>query len=311
MEKEFDEKYIEQILKENKFLKAKLKREKELAEQANMELVKMNIEAEQQAQELKKINQKFKKHFLETIQIIENIIELKNPGYKNHARRVADGCVFLGKKLELDKEAISILNITGKIHEIGKLGIPESILKKKPEELTREEIVLIHSHPLMGEHVFQGVEEFKEIACNIRHMRENVDGSGLPDHLVGNEIPLGARILAIAETFDTLYMRKGKQFSPQKLYESLLQKSDIIFDARLLELYEDFVLTYYAGKKLDDRKSVFLEELEEGMVVAKNVRTLNNIMLVPKGTALTSEIIAKIKKYAEHEPIKYIEIYKK
>jgi response regulator RpfG family c-di-GMP phosphodiesterase len=310
MEKEFDEKFIEQLIRENKFLKAKLKREHELAEQANMELVRMNIESETQAQELKQLNLKLQKGFLETIRIIENIIELKNPGYKKHAKRVAEGCVFLGKKLDLSKEELLTLEVTGRIHEIGKLGIPEHVTRKKPTELTKEEIVLIHSHPVMGESVFEGLKEFEHVAKNIRHMRENVDGSGLPDHLVGEEIPLGARILAIAETFDTLYQRKGQHVPAEKLYEALLKKADVCFDARLVELYEDFVLTKYSGKTLEDRKSVLLEDLQEGMKISKSIRTLSNIMLVPKGTVLTTEIINKIKKYAEHEAITHIEVYK-
>ncbi|GAB4175475.1 MAG: hypothetical protein Kow00108_10650 [Calditrichia bacterium] len=307
---DYDEKMIEELIKENKFLKAKLKREHQLAEQANMELVQMNIEAETKSQELKRANEKLKKHFMETISIISRIIELKSPGYEKHARRVAKGCLFLGKKLNLDEDQLHCLEVSALIHEIGKVGIPEHLMKKKSEELTKEEILLIHSHPVLGESVFEGLSEFENIGKTIRHMRENFDGSGRPDRLVGDDIPLGSRILAIVETFDTYYMRRGREYPVEKIYNALIQKSDTCFDPRLVELFEDFVLTHYAGKSLDDRKIIPLDQLEEGMVVSKNVRTLNNILLVPKGATLSAEIIEKIRRYATHEPLTHVEVFK-
>lgn len=301
---------IEQLKKEIEVLKYRLKREKELAEQANMELVQMTIEAERKARELEELNRKIKKHFLETIQIIENIIELKNPGYKNHAKRVSDGCRFLGEKLQLSDDEIQNLCISGRIHEIGKLGIPESVLKKAPSELTEADINILHAYPVLGESIFANLEEFHEVAKNIRHMRENVDGSGYPDRLAGDEIPLGSRILAICEAFDTLYYRRGGAVPPEKIYEIIVKKGNSAFDARLVDLYEDFVITYYAGKKLDHIETVTVEQLQEGMILAKNLRTLSNVMIAPKDTRLTTEIIQKIRKFATHEPIPHIDVYK-
>lgn len=130
-------------------------------------------------------------------------LDAKDPKTSGHSDRMADYAVQLGESLELTDEDLEILHIASLLHDIGKVGVPDSILSK-PGPLTEEERGIVQQHPVIGESICAPLKSLRHVLPLIRHHHERMDGSGYPDGLCGDRIPLKARILQIADIYDAL-----------------------------------------------------------------------------------------------------------
>jgi putative two-component system response regulator len=130
-------------------------------------------------------------------------IEAKDPYTEGHCDRLSQYSVALGEKLGLPKHLCVALRRGGLTHDIGKLAVPESILLK-PGPLTPEKRKIMEQHPIVGERICAPLRSFRHVLPIIRHHHEKWDGSGYPDGLKGEEIPLTARILQVTDIFDAL-----------------------------------------------------------------------------------------------------------
>ena len=130
-------------------------------------------------------------------------IEARDPYTQGHCARLSDLAIALGNKLRLPEELIEALRIAGIVHDIGKVAVPDAILSK-PGKLTREEIEVMQKHPVVGEQICAPLKFFRDVLPIIRHHHERMDGSGYPDGLHGERIPLTARILQTVDIYDAL-----------------------------------------------------------------------------------------------------------
>ena len=130
-------------------------------------------------------------------------IEARDPYTQGHCERLADLAAALGSKLRLPGELIEALRIAGIVHDIGKVAVPDAILSK-PGKLTSDEREVMQKHPVVGEHICAPLKAFREVLPIIRHHHERMDGSGYPDGLEGEKIPLTARILQTVDIYDAL-----------------------------------------------------------------------------------------------------------
>jgi putative nucleotidyltransferase with HDIG domain len=139
--------------------------------------------------------------YLDTIRSLAAAVDAKDPYTRGHAQRVAALSVEIGRELGLGRDALQALEYGGILHDIGKIGIPDSILTK-PAPLTDDEMALVRAHPVIGAEIVAGVEFLKDAIPAIRHHHERWDGSGYPSGLAGDAIPLVARIVNIVDTWD-------------------------------------------------------------------------------------------------------------
>jgi putative two-component system response regulator len=130
-------------------------------------------------------------------------IEGKDPYTHGHCERLSDYSARLGEHLELPEDQIVALRRAGVVHDIGKVAVPDSILLK-PGRLTEEEWKLIKEHPVVGERICAPLKSFRLVLPIIRHHHEKLDGSGYPDGLRGEAIPVAARVLQIVDVYDAL-----------------------------------------------------------------------------------------------------------
>jgi putative two-component system response regulator len=130
-------------------------------------------------------------------------IEARDPYTRGHCERLADMSARMGERLGIPEDQIKALRRAGVVHDIGKVAVPDSILLK-PGPLTAEEIAIIQKHPVVGERICAPLKTFRLVLPIIRHHHEKYDGSGYPDGLVGDAIPLTARILQISDVYDAL-----------------------------------------------------------------------------------------------------------
>jgi len=130
-------------------------------------------------------------------------IELKIPPMAGHSDRLADCAVRFGEHLGLSQDELKALRAASVLHDIGKVAVPDRILMK-PEGLSPDEMQIVRQHPVVGEEICAPLKSFRHLLPLIRHHHERTDGSGYPDGLMGDSIPLGAQILQMADIFDAL-----------------------------------------------------------------------------------------------------------
>ena len=130
-------------------------------------------------------------------------IEGKDPYTHGHCERLSEYSASLGQHLGLVEEQLIALRRAGVVHDIGKIAVPDSILLK-PSSLTPDEWKLIQEHPVVGERICAPLKSFRHVLPIIRHHHEKFDGSGYPDHLRGEDIPITARVMQIVDVYDAL-----------------------------------------------------------------------------------------------------------
>ncbi len=162
---------------------------------------------EDRTNQLREANEELRRLFMGSIKALAQALEAKDEYTQGHSERVAEVSVGIARYLSLGESEIDDMWLAGFLHDIGKIGIQESVLNK-PGELTACEWDLIKQHPVLAERILRPIEELSEVIKVVRHHHERYDGSGYPDGLAGSEIPLGARILSVADAYDALTSKR-------------------------------------------------------------------------------------------------------
>jgi HD-GYP domain-containing protein (c-di-GMP phosphodiesterase class II) len=155
------------------------------------------------AEDVRRLYQQVQRAIYQSLLGLANALEAKDACTKGHSERVGAWSRQVAAALGLPPEAVDMIGQAGLLHDIGKIGIPEAVLRK-PGPLEPEEWTIMRNHPLIGAQIVAPFDFFATGALMIRHHHERCDGSGYPDGLVGDEIPIGARIIAVADVYDAL-----------------------------------------------------------------------------------------------------------
>jgi putative nucleotidyltransferase with HDIG domain len=157
--------------------------------------------------ELKDTYDKLETAYMESIETLRYTVEAKDKYTRGHSDRVSAYSVLIGEKLGLSEQDINTLKIGGLFHDIGKIGVPDSILLKD-SKLTDDEYSEIKNHPSIGAHILSNASIFKDMIPIVKHHHEKYDGTGYPGKLAGEDIPYLARIAAVADAFDAMTSRR-------------------------------------------------------------------------------------------------------
>jgi HD-GYP domain-containing protein (c-di-GMP phosphodiesterase class II) len=141
--------------------------------------------------------------FLSTVEALANALEARDHETSSHARWITDTALRVGSELGLDGRAMKRLELGALFHDIGKIGIPNSILLK-PSPLTPDEQRLIETHPELGERILAAIDQLRDVRVIVRACHERWDGEGYPDGLAGEEIPMESRIVFACDAFHTM-----------------------------------------------------------------------------------------------------------
>ena len=141
--------------------------------------------------------------FIHTVEALASAIDAKDPYTYGHSNRVARFSSAICEEMGMSRKEVRQVELAAILHDIGKIGTPESILQK-PGRLTPKEMERIHEHPEKGAHILSNIIEFRDVVKWIRHHHEWYDGQGYPDHIAADDIPLQARVITIADTFDAM-----------------------------------------------------------------------------------------------------------
>ena len=212
-------------------------------------LIESGIKSIKQMNEIKKINneltdtyEKLEQSYLESIQTLRYTVEAKDIYTRGHSDRVAAYSVLIGKKLGLSDNDLKTLEIGGLFHDIGKIGVPDSIIQKDTK-LTDDEYSQIKQHPNIGVHILSNATIFKDILPIVEHHHEKFDGTGYPSRLAGNDIPYFARITAVADSFDAMTSRRSYRDSlpMDKVISEFERCRGTQFDPELDDLFLDIL----------------------------------------------------------------------
>jgi putative nucleotidyltransferase with HDIG domain len=177
--------------------------------------------------------------FTQTVRALASAIDARDPSTRKHSDHVSSIAVEIGQAMNLSEPEIEQLEWAGLLHDIGKIGIRDAVLLK-PERLTREERMLMNEHPAKGEEILRDVDQLAKVRPLIRHHHEWYNGSGYPDRLIGEEIPLLARVLHVADAFEAMTASRPYRpipLSPAEALAELHRYAGIQFDPRVVEAF--------------------------------------------------------------------------
>ena len=195
---------------------------------------------------LKEKNEELEKAYLESIQTLRYTVEAKDSYTRGHSDRVSELSVLIGKHLGLSEDDLKILRIGGLFHDIGKIGVPDSVLLKEGK-LTDDEYSEIKNHPSIGKQILSNATIFKDMIPIVYSHHEKFDGTGYPEGLKGDNIPFFARITAVADTFDAMTSNRSYRSAlPLDVVRAEIEKcSGTQFDPSIAKVFLDIIDYHY------------------------------------------------------------------
>lgn len=203
-------------------------------------IVKQKNEIEELLLEVENLMQENDRIYFETIKSLAKTIDAKDQYTGGHCERVTEFSLYIGKELGLSQEDLSSLTYGAMLHDIGKIGVPESIITKEGK-LTDEEYQLMKSHPEKGYEILKDIHFLKDARLGVMQHHERFDGRGYPHGLTGKDIDLKARIIAIADAFDAMTSDRSyrKALSLEKAIQQLIDYKSIQFDPNMVDILVD------------------------------------------------------------------------
>ena len=195
--------------------------------------------------EKSRLYQELRDTFFCAAEALADAIEKRDPYTGGHTKRVLQYSVAIGKYLDLKESELERLRLAAVLHDIGKIGIEDSILRKKGK-LSPDEYEMVKKHPVWGAEIMGHIKQLKDIIPGMRYHHERMDGNGYPDHLHDNEIPIIAKIISVADTFDAITTERPYQesLSVNVAFKELRGSAGTQFDSRVVEA---FLKAYEAG----------------------------------------------------------------
>lgn len=196
--------------------------------------------------ELKDTYDKLERAYMESIQTVRYTVEAKDAYTRGHSDRVSEYSVLIGKYMGLPEEDLRTLRIGGLFHDVGKIGVPDSILLKT-EKLTDDEYSEIKNHPTIGAHILSTATIFENLIPIVKHHHEKYDGTGYPSKLKGEDIPFFARIAAVADTFDAMTSKRTyRDALPVDTVKAEIERcKGSQFDPKIADVFLDILNNHY------------------------------------------------------------------
>jgi cyclic di-GMP phosphodiesterase len=261
----------------------------------------------------KELNRRYKtiqKNYFQTLHMFTNLIGVFDENLGDHSLRVARLAMNLARRHpQVADDAMPMVEAAGLLHDIGIVGLPNTVLTKKKIEMTGDERRDYQAHPVQGEVILKEVDFLHPVALLVRAHHEQYNGRGFPDGLRREEIPLIARVISAADAYDHMVYQRNLPLGA--IPENLQQQRGYQLDPRLVDLLIEYNAEHMMEEAGKDFLDVALDELTEGMMLARNIRRKNGALLMPVMTELTLHGIEKLNTYRELANIsKKISVFK-
>jgi response regulator RpfG family c-di-GMP phosphodiesterase len=281
-----------------------------LTREKNAELRTLNVELEARVaartQEVSEAHERLKRGYLKSIKVFSNLLELRSGQLAGHGRRVAEVARDLARAMGVGEEEVVHVFVAGLLHDIGLMGMNDALLVRPVMRYSAEEMTQYRSHPQVGEQSLLALDEMQPVLPIIRAHHERHDGAGFPDRLAGAAIPLGARILAVADAYDDLQVGHVAEvkLSAQEARILMRKGRGSQFDPEVLDVFlQSFETAAAALASAGAHASMVLTSaaLESDMVLAKDLVSARGILMLTAGHRLTNSLIRKIREFELRE----------
>ena len=270
-----------------------------LSVQQNEQLRELNqsLEAKvaSRTEELVGSNDKLKRNFLTSIQVFSSLIELRGENLAGHSRRVADLARRIALRMGLDARETQQIFIAGLLHNIGKIGFSDSLLDMAVPRMNGDLLGLYRNYPARGEQLLMPLEDLREAATLVRAHQERFDGEGFPDRLAGLDIPLGARILALASDYDNLQIGtlSERHLRPDQAAKIVIESSGKRYDPAVVAAFGEVTTGRNPVETLRDT-GLPVAKLKPGMRTTRDLVTKEGSLLLSTDHLLTERMIRQI-----------------
>jgi response regulator RpfG family c-di-GMP phosphodiesterase len=289
------------------------------------------IEIQQKHDQLVGLNARLEQSLMDTIRFMSSLIETLNPRLGAYMRRTSEQAKRVAEEMGLAGENLKQVEIAGLIHDVGLIGVPDRYWEKEDKDLIKSEDRQFKNHPLIASFLLETIDRLTEVAPIVRHHHENVDGTGFPDKLLADDIPIGSKIIAVVGDYfrilsgwkaeksyvlsraRTCFGLTAKQLSssvPEEMIHEVAVKSLLLnvntkYDFRVITVFLKTIKrpdgTECANAPVD--ANVAIHRLCEGMVLSSDLRLTDGRLLLASGTKLRMESIQSIRRLHSHQLI--------
>lgn len=284
----------------------------------------LDAKVKKRTEELNEKTKELEESFFSIIRSFSAITDSFTPEDAGHGRRVSALCNEIGKKIKLPEEELKDLEIAALLHDIGKIGLPKTPAAPYMENMSANEKSNYKRHSKEGHNILRFIPKLERASLFIKHHHENYDGSGFPDGLPEEEIPLCSRIIAVADAYDRISARTDTNDNPfvkeyaratgrtsEHIEQSelahmaaiyyLKQNAFSLFDPNIIKAFLEILKTY--GFNFQNERALSVDQLEAGMILTRPLYSEKGRFLLPYNTTLSISVIEKLKSIHEGDPI--------
>lgn len=272
---------------------------------------------------LTKANRSLQEGFYNTVRALASVLDMSTPSLAGHGRRVSELSLAMARQMGLKSLDVMQVEVAALLHDIGKAGFSEALTRTMPQDMSRDDQIRYRSHPEQGQNILRVIPQLDGVGLLIRHHHERYDGEGFPDGLSETEIPLGARIISVADAFDrTLhnpalssaavksYLRekdttqeygKGDTLLRQAAAFRIKQNAFSQHDPDVVKSLLDILKSQGVTSKAE--QSIPFHKLRAGMRLTRPLYTTQGRYLLPYETPVTEDLLYRLHKLHRNEPI--------
>lgn len=257
-------------------------------------------ELEQTAQQLDVAYQELQESYYQSVPLLSHLIEMNERYKKNHSHRVANIAKFMGENMGLQDRELRQIFVGALLHDVGKLGLEQSIRAKSMDTYSQLELKRYRQHCILGESALLSFDPLREAAAIVRHHHERFDGKGFPDHLSGTDIPLGARIVAVANDYDNLLLPSnymGRALTDAQAHDYIKQESGKRYDPKVVSAFDHVIDAVRELLANDKEVMLTLDKVTPGMVLSQDLINHHGLVMLVAGRTLTETHIGKLKQF--------------
>ncbi|OED39919.1 hypothetical protein AB833_13300 [Chromatiales bacterium (ex Bugula neritina AB1)] len=293
---------------ETKHLRDEHRRLNALTAQQNIQLQELNQSLEEKvqvrtkelrlvAEQLQASNSQIEQAYIDSIAVFSRIIGMREGESTAHGERIAEAADLVAEKMGIDEAARVDIRYAALLHDIGKIGLPDDLLKTPYETLTDDQKEVFQQHSTNGEAILVTLAPLNNASQIIRSHHEQYGGGGYPDKLKGEEIPVGARILGVVNEFDDLLSgaMQGTAMDTESAIAYLNSNIERRYDPAVVDAFIAINHNLKQQEKVNKELILNIDNVEPGMILAEDVYLRENVLMLRSGQELTATFIAKFK----------------
>ncbi|UTW47186.1 HD domain-containing phosphohydrolase [Bacterioplanoides sp. SCSIO 12839] len=303
LNKPWNDDEIRQIVEENLRSKLLEVRNQQLSQQLlekNQQLEMMNASLEEKVAErtegLKQANREIIQGYEHMVMLASSIAAMRDESAADAASVKAAMAEEIARQLAMDEADIAAVRDAALLSDLGKMGFSDQMLRTPYSQYDKDQLQLFKQYPLMGEAALLGVPQLFMAGVYIRNQFERFDGSGFPDKLAGERIPLGSRILTVVRDFIDLRMGKytGTEYEEKQAESEIVRFSESRYDPEVVSVFSSVYQQFATDGLRENEQLVKSNDLQAGMILSRHLLSSKGMVLLKKGFQLNQAVIDKV-----------------